>query len=140
MVVIFLQMPEQVQKGRIRRIAVKYVLVVRLFRTGCVQNVAKQFFAKCLQQKILCLEMGIKGGSADIRPAKDLLHRNMGKILLCQQGDKGIEDGCPGFSLSSVHSIHRTIFKICSVTNDGQKISVADRFRKLHNNIEHSVL
>ena len=99
MVIVFLQVAEQVEKGRFGGIAPEDLVIL-----AAQGNVLKQGVTQCFQQIVLGLEMGIKGGSADVRPGDNIPHGDLGVLLFGKQVDKRLKNGGFCFSLSSVHS------------------------------------
>lgn len=115
---------------------------------GALYNMVKQLFAQRLQQRVLCLKVGVKCASADVGPVDDLLHRDAAVILTVQQRGKSLEDRCPGFLLSPVHklSFHpscycvfsctffRTLFQKCPVADNLLILIVVFPLKSYYNN------
>ena len=80
-IVVFIEMSEQVQKCRVRALAVEDMSVT-LFLFFGIEYMAKKLLAEFLEQKILGLEMRIEGGSAYVRFFDYLTDRNRVKVLL----------------------------------------------------------
>ena len=81
-IVIVLQMPEQMEKHPIRRVAGKNMSVVDMNITYRVKNMAEKLLSKLFEQELLCFKMGIEGRSAHIRPLDDLTHGDLSEFLL----------------------------------------------------------
>ena len=81
MIVVLQQMAEQMQEYAVRCITFKHMVMVGMPVFGCVKNMAEQVFAELLQQKILCLKMGIEGRSAHIGFFNDLADGDVVKIF-----------------------------------------------------------
>ena len=128
-VVIFLQMPQQVQEDGIRRIAVENMAVVLAGVLLGIEKMAEQLFTQRFQQCVLGFEMGIEGRSAHVGGGNDLADCNPAEILFGEQLCKGMENGLSGFFLTSVHCIHHTNSVICSVANHTATTYVAVRTR-----------
>ena len=69
------------KNGSTDPISLKDMPVLSVFTYG-IKDMAKQFLAQFLQQKILCFKMCIKGCPADIGGGNNLPHGNVFKIFL----------------------------------------------------------
>lgn len=121
MIIIFLQVPEQMQKHCVGVIAVKYVTMGIVIPCLCFKYMGKQFPAQILQKKLLCFKMGVKGGSSHICSGNDLSYRDLVIAFFGQKLDKSFKNGSSGFSLASVHNCLHTNFPFCSVIYKTEK-------------------
>ena len=95
MVVIILQMLKQVQKNRVRTVAVENMSMSAPAVVLRVEYMAEQLPAKLFQQGILGFKMGVKGGPANIRSFYNFSNRYLIKVLLGKGFRKGTKDGFP---------------------------------------------
>lgn len=140
MIVVFLQMPEQMQENRVRGIAVKNMLVILVVSIHGIKNMAEKFVTQFFEQMILRLEMGIEGGSADVRPGDDLPDGDPVEILFRKKFGKRLKNGLSGFSLSSVHKTLHTIYRKCSVWNRTEKSYIVSAPESWYHITEQSIL
>ena len=140
MIVVFLQMPEQMQENRVRGIAVKNMLVILVVSLHGIKNVAEKFVTQFFEKMILRLEMGIEGGSADVRPGDDLPDGDPVEILFRKKFRKRLKNGLSGFSLSSVHKPLHTIYRKCSVWNRAEKSYIVSAHGSRYHITEQSIL
>ena len=136
LIIISLQMPEQMQKHRLAGSAIKNMVMVRTFFQSIIKNMAEKLLAQSLEQIVLGFKMGIEGGSTYIGPLDNLPYRDLPKILLGQQFNKGAKNSISGFSLPSVHRFLRTFLRNCSVSYNTAQLHIVFFPHRLHNSIQ----
>jgi hypothetical protein len=98
-------MLKQVQKNRVRAVAVKNMMVFVSIIIFCVEYMTEQLLAKFFQQEILGFKMRIEGSPAHIRTVDNFPHGYLVEIFCRKQLRKCIENCFPCFSLASVHAV-----------------------------------